>query len=64
MARGEKLDLRGLYSFSLWLRGCLTAMHRGERDLDKLDAEENKTEEPYWSYTHTDDVKNQALRDK
>jgi hypothetical protein len=60
----ERDNLRGVYTYSLWLRGCLSVVNRGERDLDKIDAEENRTEDPYWSYTHRDDVENQRLKDR
>jgi hypothetical protein len=39
-------------------------MNRSERDLDKLNDAENKTEDPYWSYTHRDDVENRPLTDR
>jgi hypothetical protein len=56
--------VREVHSYSPWMRGCLTAMNRGERNLDKLYHEENKTEYPHWNFTHRDDVENKAATDK
>jgi hypothetical protein len=60
----ERDNERLLYMYALYVRGCLTAMNRGERDLDKLNDSENNTEAPYWSFTHRDDAENQPLTDK
>jgi hypothetical protein len=60
----ERDNERYTYMYALYLRGCLTAMNRGERDLDKLNDSENNTEAPLWNFTHRDDAQNLPLTDR
>jgi hypothetical protein len=60
----ERDNERYTYMYTLYLRGCLTEMNHGERDLDKINDAENNTEAPNWSFTHRDDAENQPLTDR
>jgi hypothetical protein len=51
----ERSNARATYEFTLYLRGCLTAVIRGERNLDRIDDDEDSVEEEGLKHLYDND---------
>ncbi len=51
----ERSNALATYEFTLYLRGCLTAVIRGERNLDRIDDDEISVEEEGLKHLHDND---------
>jgi hypothetical protein len=51
----ERSNAMATYEFTLYLRGCLTAVIRGERNLDRIDDEEGSVEEEGLKHLYDND---------
>jgi hypothetical protein len=51
----ERSNAMATYEFTLYLRGCLTAVIRGERNLDRIDDEEVSVEEEALKHLYDND---------